>query len=288
MQLKDGRTQSSVADFRRELIANGKNGLQRSRLSRTLDLFLPPLCVNCGKPVRQHSCLCAACWSRIDFFAPPLCDVTGLPLPFDYLAFELEPSETDAFDSGGGRHLSALAQKKKLAYDRARFVAHYSGVMRELVRALKYGDRREALPLFARWMAQAGAELLFDADLLLPVPLYRTRLWLRRFNQAVLLTRQLSNLTGVPAHMLALKRKRATRSQVGLSELERRRNVAGAFMVHKARRELVSGRKIVLIDDVLTTGATAESCARTLRSVGAKRVDILALARVGSVAQELA
>ncbi len=134
--------------------------------------------------------------------------------------------------------------------------------------------------LFSRWLARAGAELLGDADLIVPVPLYRSRLWWRRFNQSAMLAQGLSRATGVPVDCFALKRVRRTASQVGLSPEQRKRNVAGAFRVEPSRAGAVKGKKIVVVDDVITTGATVEACARVLKRAKAARVDVLALARV--------
>lgn len=151
--------------------------------------------------------------------------------------------------------------------------------MRELIHGFKYRDRHEGLPLFATWLRHAGAELLADADLIVPVPLYPARLWWRRFNQSAILATALGRLTGTSVDCFALKRVRRTSSQVGLSADQRRRNVAGAFRVDQARIDRVRGNKVVVVDDVITTGATAEACARALRRAKAARVDVLALAR---------
>jgi ComF family protein len=133
--------------------------------------------------------------------------------------------------------------------------------------------------LFARWLAKAGAELLADADLIVPVPLYPARLWWRRFNQSAMLAQAVGRLTGVAVDCFLLKRVKRTASQVGLSADQRRRSVRGAFRVDRARRSRIRGRNVVVVDDVITTGATAEACARALKRAGATKVDVLALAR---------
>ena len=133
--------------------------------------------------------------------------------------------------------------------------------------------------MFARWLAKAGAELLADADLIVPVPLYPSRLWWRRFNQSAMLAQAVGRLTGVPVDCFTRARVRRTATQVGLTADQRRRNVAGAFKVTRARADRVKGKKVVVVDDVITTGATAEACARALKRAGAARVDVLALAR---------
>ncbi|HEX2448552.1 MAG TPA: ComF family protein [Methyloceanibacter sp.] len=133
--------------------------------------------------------------------------------------------------------------------------------------------------LFARWLKKAGAELLADADLIVPVPLYPSRLWWRRFNQSAMLAQALGKLTGVEVDCFALRRVKRTASQVGLSAEQRQRNVAGAFQVERAHAARIRSRKVIVIDDVITTGATAEACARALKRGRAARVDVLALAR---------
>jgi len=187
----------------------------------------------------------------------------GIPLPYET----------------GEPLLSAAAIADPLFYDRARAATRYSDTMRELIHGFKYRDRHEGLPLFARWLAKAGAELLADADLIVPVPLYPSRLWWRRFNQSAMLALAVGRLTGIPVDCAVLKRVRRTASQVGLTAEQRRRNVRGAFKVDKAHAASVRGKKLVVVDDVITTGATAEACARALKRVKAARVDVLVLAR---------
>jgi ComF family protein len=237
--------------------------LERSILGAAADLVLPPVCISCRARVGAHGLLCGACFASIDFIAPPICARLGVPLPYE----------------AGEAALSAAAIARPPVYDRARAAARYSETMRALVQSFKYGDRHEGLKLFGRWLAKAGAELLADADLIVPVPLYPARLWWRRFNQSAMLAGEVTRLTGVPVDCFTLRRVRRTASQVGLSADQRRRNVRGAFKVERARRERIKGKTIVVIDDVITTGATAEACARALKRAGAARVDVLALAR---------
>ena len=232
-------------------------------LGRIADLLLPPVCIACRRRIVSHGLLCGACFARIDFIVPPLCARLGIPLPYE----------------AGEPLLSAAAIASPPVYDRARAAARYSDTMRELIQSFKYRDRHEGLPLFARWLNKAGAELLADADLIVPVPLYPARLWWRRFNQSAMLALAMGRLAAVPVDCAVLKRVRRTASQVGLTADQRRRNVRGAFKVDPALRPRIKGRKIVVVDDVITTGATAEACARALKRAGAARVDGLALAR---------
>lgn len=231
-------------------------------LASIADLLLPPVCISCRRRVEGHGLLCGDCWGKIEFIAPPICARLGVPLPYDT----------------GDASLSAAAIATPPRYDRARAVARYASTMRDLIQGFKYGDRHEGLALFGRWLASAGAELLAEADLIVPVPLYRARLWSRRFNQSALLAREVGKLSGVPVDCLLLARVKRTESQVGLTAAQRRKNVAGAFRVVRDRTA-VRGKRIVLVDDVITTGATAEACARTLKRAGAQSVDVLALAR---------
>lgn len=232
------------------------------------DFLIPPTCLACHRPLSTHNAVCAGCWSKIDFIRAPLCDRLGLPMPFDV----------------GGPMISAAAEADPPIYDRARAVARFDGVMRDLVHDLKFRDRHDARRLFGRWLAEAGAELLADAQLVIPVPLTRTRLISRRFNQSAILAQEIARITGRRHEPMALVRARRTPPQVGLTRAQRKENVAGAFAVPDAMHAAVAGAKIVLVDDVVTTGATVSACARTLKAAGAVRVDILALAMVTDAA----
>jgi len=235
----------------------------RAIFGRALDVALPTLCPACREPV-SGSGLCASCWSKLSLIAPPYCPRLGIPF---------------AFDPGPGV-LSMQAIADPPAYHRARAAARYDDVARALVHALKYGDRLDLAPAMGRWMARAGHELLSDADALVPVPLHWRRLWARRFNQSALLAKTISGETGVAVADMVLRRFKATAQQVGLSQAERARNVQGAFRVPEECRAAVAGRRLVLIDDVLTSGATSDACARALLRAGAQSVDLLVFARV--------
>jgi ComF family protein len=166
------------------------------------------------------------------------------------------------------------------AYHRARAAVRFDEISRALVHALKYGDRLDLAPMMGRWIGQAGRELLAEADALVPVPLHWRRRWARRFNQSAMLAAAVSAISGVPIAAGALKRVKVTTQQVGLSRSERAANVQGAFRVPPEGKPAVVGRRLVLIDDVLTSGATVEGCAKALLRAGAANVDVLVFARV--------
>ena len=228
------------------------------------NLVLPPLCLSCNARIETHGSLCSACWPEIQFIEPPFCSVSGLPFPYD----------------PGPGLVSAAALANPPPYTLARAAMCYGTRSAELVHRFKYSDRMEAVPSFARWMHRAGKDALSGADLIAPVPLHRRRLFSRRFNQSAELARALSPLTGLTFAPRALERVRATKPQVGLSGSARRRNVAGAFRLRKGAGELVKGRIVVLVDDVMTTGATIEACSKALIRAGAKEVRVLCLLRV--------
>jgi ComF family protein len=178
--------------------------------------------------------------------------------------------------------LSPAAMADPPVFERARAAAHYDGIARALVHRLKYGDRLELAQALGTMMARAGAELLADADLIVPVPLHRSRLWQRRFNQAVALAQVIAERSGIPCAPLLLSRVKRTRQQVGLTRAQRQQNLQGAFRVAEHLRPRLGGQRILLVDDVLTTGSTANAAARALLRAGAAKVDVLAFARVVS------
>ena len=170
-------------------------------------------------------------------------------------------------------------------YARARAAVRFDDVARALVHAFKYSDRLDLAPMMGSWMRQAGRELLASADAMVPVPLHWRRLWGRRFNQAAALAKVISEASGVPAMLHVLERRRATPQQVGLSRGERATNMQGAFSVTDAGKIDIRGKRLILVDDVLTSGATVDHCSRTLLRAGAASVDVLVFARVVEAAR---
>lgn len=239
-------------------------------LARTAaNTVFPPACLNCRQSTASANgatgSLCAACWAQVRFIERPFCERLGTPF---------------AMDLGSEGLLSPEAVANPPVFARARAVAHFDdGPVRQLVHRLKYYDRMELAKPLGAWMARAGNALLVEADLLVPVPLHRRRLAARRFNQAHALAQTISAHCGVPVDPFVLARVKATPPQVGLSRTQRALNMQGAFQVTDEMGARVAGRAIVLIDDVMTSGATANAVARVLIRAGAKRVDVLVFAR---------
>jgi ComF family protein len=228
-----------------------------------LDTIYPPRCLACAEATDQRHGLCPACWRDTHFIAGTTCRRCGVPLIG-------EAGPEDACE-GCTRHPPA--------WDRGAAAIVYAGAGRRIVLALKHGDRLDMVRPLAGWMAAAGRELLTEANLIAPVPLHWSRLVRRRYNQSAELARCLARLSGRRAAPDLLVRRRATAPQQGSREA-RAANQAGAFAVNPRRTGVLAGRSVLLVDDVLTSGATLSACAECLRAGGAARVNVLALARV--------
>ncbi|MCA6125611.1 ComF family protein [Bradyrhizobium sp. WSM 1704] len=250
-----------ASHLHRALGAVGSAWMRTARAA--LDIALPTLCVACREPVHGEG-VCAECWAKLSFIAPPYCPRLGIPFVYD----------------PGPELLSMEAIANPPAYQRARAAVRYNDVARTLVHALKYQDRTDLAPTMGRWMARAGKELLGEADLLVPVPLHWRRGWSRRYNQSGALAKVISGQSGVKMATEALRRVRATEQQIGLSRKDRASNVQGAFAVTDERKAEIQGRRVILVDDVLTSGATVDACARALLRAKAAQVEVLVFARV--------
>jgi ComF family protein len=225
-----------------------------------LDLVLPPRCPGCGEIVDGDDRFCATCFADLHFLGAPQCAVCGDPLIH----------EADAAAQCG----ACLAERPP--YKRARAALAYGGAARTVVLALKHGRRLPLARLMARAMLRAAGPLPDDA-LIVPVPSHRWRLWQRGFNQAAVIARQMALQSSKPLAVDALERTKPTASTKGMTRQQRRRNAQGAFRV--ARPDLVRDRVILLVDDVMTTGATVSACAVKLNRAGARHVEVLTFAR---------
>lgn len=235
-----------------------------SLMEKAGKILFPPTCPGCRRHVAAPGTLCPRCWGGLRFLEKPWCAVLGTPFPYEVEEGALSPQ--------------AIARPP--VFDRARAAVAYRGAAARIVRALKYADRADLAPPMARWMARAGAELLAEADLILPVPLHRRRFWARRFNQSAELGRALARETGLPFAPDAVTRRRHTRPQVGLTRGQRERNLQGAFSVPPEAAPRLRGRRVLVVDDVFTTGSTVNAVASVLKRVGAGGVDVLTFAMV--------
>ncbi|MET0181862.1 MAG: ComF family protein [Caulobacterales bacterium] len=233
---------------------------KRGLLARASDFIWPPRSLLSDTIVTRPGAIEPALWAELQFLTDPLCFRCGFPLP----------------EEVGSQAVCGACAADPPAYDRARSALVYDDHARRMILDLKRAGRRDGLTVFASWMNAAARPLLEEADVIAPAPMHWTRLAARSFNQAAWLAQALSRQTGKPWSPDILIRHKRRRSQEGLSAQERRRNVGGAI---KARGKLAD-QTVVVIDDVLTTGATAEACARALRKTGAARVHVVTLARV--------
>lgn len=229
-----------------------------------MNLLFPPTCPGCGIFVAQNGTICSNCWSKLSFIIKPYCPVMGTPF---------------SYDPGEGI-LSGEALASPPPFRRARSAVVHFGLARSLVTRLKYGDRTDLAGSMARWMIIAGSELIDSADMIVPIPLHMRRFLKRTYNQATELSRHIAKRTGKPMQPCVIKRIRYTRQQVGLHAKERQRNVLNAFIVPKKEKPKIRNKRILLVDDVFTTGATVRSATKALLKAGAAEVDILTFSRV--------
>jgi ComF family protein len=232
-------------------------------LNHALDLFFPPQCLHCEALVPTHGTLCLTCWQQVQFIADPICLCCGHP--FDYAL--------------GDGALCGNCLRDKPPYARARSMFRYDDTSRVLVLKLKYQDQLHLAGIYGTWLAKAGREIIIGSDFIVPVPLYYWRFVGRRYNQAALLAHALGKECGLPVIPDALLRMRATESQSGLTHSQRHTNVKGAFDANSNHAPAIKGKNILLVDDVMTTGATLSECTRCLLNNGVLSVNVLTLAR---------
>lgn len=252
-------TNSLALDLGRRALAS-MAGLRRT----LLDSILPPRCLACTEATETPQGLCAACWRDTAFVAGTACVKCGLPMPGD----------------SGLEDICESCLRHPPAWDEGAAAMLYSGAGRRMVLQLKHGDRLDMVPRLAAWMAAAGAGPLGRADMIAPVPLHWRRLIRRRYNQSAELARRLGKQADRPIVTDLLVRQRMTVPQDGMHRAARAANQQGAFIVNPRHAGRITGKAIMLVDDVLTSGATLSSCADTLRMAGAARIDVLVLARV--------
>ncbi len=229
---------------------------------RVVDFMFPPACAGCGKLAARPGALCTQCWETVTFIERPYCEVLGIPFSHDL----------------GPDILSAAAIADPPPFDRLRAAVTHDGVARNLIHSLKYNDRLDLAPMLALWMARAGGEHISNADYIIPVPLHRTRFLRRQFNQSAELSRALARHSGKPLRPDALIRTKRTDHQVGLVRSERQENVRGAFTVGEDAKMYLTGKKVVIVDDVYTTGATVWAASKALRRAKVADITVLTFA----------
>lgn len=235
----------------------------KSAMLGMIDHLWPPVCAACDVPVQGAGGLCPDCWDAVTFLGAPQCYACGVPFPFD----------------AGERALCAECMRARPPYDRARAAFVYDDASRGMILAFKHADRTDLAPALVTWLKRPAAALLPDADIICPVPLHWSRLLSRRYNQSALLSNALAadgHARSVPDLLI---RKRRTGTQGGKSRAARRRNVQGVFRVRPRHVPMLRDKRVLLVDDVMTTGATVEACARALLRAGAGGVDVITIAR---------
>ena len=235
------------------------------------DMLYPTRCLACGEMTEVRG-LCAACWRDTHFITGAACVKCGVPLVGEATGLFAPTAE--------GADVCETCRRRPPGWDAGAAAVLYAGPARRVVLAFKHGDRLDMRDTLAEWMLPAGQPLLDRADLIAPVPLHWRRMLRRRYNQSAELARALARRTGRALVVDLLRRARFTTPQEGLDRHARAANQSGAFAVAPRHAARVAGRSVLLVDDVLTTGATLSACAEALRAAGAARVDVLALARV--------
>lgn len=235
-------------------------------LKKLVHFILPNRCLLCGKVINTEGSICADCFEKITFITKPYCKHCGQPFVSD-----VKDENMLCVD--------CLNHKSPFRLCRAAIV--YDEFSKKLLLDFKFADHVENRKIFAKWLYLAGKDIFSaKADIIIPVPLHYTRLFKRKYNQSAILTREVSSLTGIPAEYGVLKKIRRTRPQARCNGIERKKNVKNAFTVSHADK--IKGKRIILVDDIYTTGATMKECAKVLLKAGAKSVDALTVAKVTS------
>lgn len=248
-------------------------------LKALIDAILPPRCAFTGNLVDSQGMIAAEAWGTLSFISQPNCHNCGVP--FDFAPHgPLSGGRDGGIDGTEDKMRCAACLADPPEFSRARSAIAYDDASRDFILAFKHGDKTEHVVTMLPWLKTAGADLWADADVVVPVPLHRWRLWQRRYNQAALIGAAVARMMGKDFIVDALERTRATPTQGHLKADERRKNVKSAFSVHPKRQEVIRGKTILLVDDVYTTGSTVRECARVLLAAGVKDVFVLTLARV--------
>ncbi|WP_259149334.1 ComF family protein [Rhizobium sp. BIGb0125] len=247
---------------RLRFLSSGPIGLLRQWGRAVVDIVYPPQCAGCGIIISRGGAFCSECWSGIGFIERPYCEILGLPF---------------SSDPGPGM-LSSEAIANPPPFDRLRSAVIHEGAARKLVHQLKYLDRLDLVSTMAVWMLRASDGMIEQCDYIIPVPLHRRRFISRRFNQSAELARHLADLSGKPFLSSSVIRTKPTKRQVGLTAKGRQDNMRGAFAFAPGRELDVAGKRVVLVDDVYTTGATVSAVSRLLKKAGAADVTVLTFA----------
>ena len=233
-------------------------------LNRFVDIILPPRCFSCKKLVTKHHTLCAECFEKINFISEPFCEKCGLPFPYDI----------------EGETICGECIRKTPIFEKALSIVHYDDGSKKLILSFKHGDVTDVVPAFTNWIIQHAKEFIDTTDIIVPVPIHRIRLLKRRYNQSALISNALGikiKKHSVPDLMIRTKN---TPPQGHKGIISRKKNIRGAFSINPKYLKHVEGKKVLLIDDVYTTGATINECTKTLLKAKAKSVKVLTIARV--------
>lgn len=233
--------------------------------AKLFDVLLPPRCTRCGKIISDNHSLCADCFNEINFISQPYCAKCGHP-------FEEAPQNKNML-------CGACMKKVKTPFRLSRSAMQYDDASKNMILSFKFMDKTENAAAFAKWLKLAGADIFREGvDVIVPIPLHYTRLLKRRYNQSALIAKELSKITGIRVDYTSVVRHIKTRPQVEFSGHARIKNVKDAFQVKYP--EKLKGKRVVLIDDVMTTGSTLKECALAMKKAGVKSVDTLTVARV--------
>lgn len=233
--------------------------------TKLFDVLLPPRCIRCGKIISGNDSLCVECFNEVNFISKPYCSKCGHP-------FEEAPSDK--------KMLCGTCMKKlKTPFRLSRSALHYDDASKAMILSFKFMDKTENAATFAKWLKLAGSDIFKEGvDVIVPIPLHYTRLLKRRYNQSALLAKELSKITGIKVDYTSVIRHVKTKPQVEFSGHARVKNVKDAFQVKHP--EKLKGLRVVLLDDVMTTGSTLRECALAMKHAGVKSVDTLTIARV--------